>query len=443
MRRRRVVAVGIVAGTVWVACSFSTPIEQVAIDAPPPDAGPCMEAPTFECAGQTTLRKCVTVGVTPTDEECNWGCERGTAVHHCGTITPAGGGATAADADPTTFGALGDIVIDAMTTIDGTAGTITTVTAGFTRELRATNTIAVFRMKSLTINAPVKLTGAAAIVFVTDGPIVINAIVDARGVCGIDDNAALPGPGGFPGGVAATDNGSGSGGGKVGVATGGGGGGGFGGSGGSGGTGAALQIGGAGGVTNGTETIDLLFGGGGGGATAGGGGHARGGGGGGAVQLVSNTKIVLMSDGINAGGCGGDSGNGGGDDGGGGGGAGGAILLEAPSIEGPGALAVNGGGGGAGDNAVAGTGNQASLDRVPAAGAQGSTTGGSGGPGGAGATYAGTKGIDDLMHAGGGGGGVGRIRLNTRSGGVLANGVMSPGLGDANSTCTAGSANVQ
>ena len=443
MRRRRLVAGSIVAGT-FIACTFSTKISNnVEPDGPTPDAGPCMTAPSFECADGTTLRECMVEGAMPAEIACNWGCQTTGTRHHCGEVMPSGGGATIDDMRPTNFGNVNDVVIGAMTTIDGTAGTISTVASGFGHTLRMGGKIAVFRVKSLTINAPVRLTGSAAIVFLADGPIVVNAVVEAKGACGTGDNATGPGPGGFAGGLTATDNGTGTGGGTVGAMTGGGGGGGYGGTGGAGGVGAGAQPGGAGGIVVGTPTIDLLFGGAGGGATGGAGGHARGGGGGGAVQIVSNTKIVLMSGGIDAGGCAGDSGQGGGDDGGGGGGAGGAILLEAPIIEGAGKLAVNGGGGGAGDDATEATGSQSTLNRVPAAGAQGSTSGGSGGPGAAAATYNGTKGVDDGAHAGGGGGGIGRIRLNTRTGTVAATGEMSPALADTNSTCTAGSANVQ
>jgi hypothetical protein len=161
---------------------------------------------------------------------CGWGCKETGSQHHCGAIMPSGGGATIADADPTTFGALGDLVIAAPTTIDGTAGTITGVTAGFERTLRAGDTIAVFRVKSLTINAAIKLAGVAAIVFVADGPIVVNALIDAKGSCGSNDAATLAGPGGFSGGLAAAADGSGAGGGKGAIATGGAGGGGYGGS---------------------------------------------------------------------------------------------------------------------------------------------------------------------------------------------------------------------
>jgi hypothetical protein len=430
-----------------VGCKFSP--SGTPGDAAPPDAGPCLSAPTSECADDLTLRSCITAGLPPTDTPCPWGCKDG-ADAHCGIVNPFGGGATPADTDPETFDALGTIVLGGPTTINGTAGTISGVTTGF--EYAPRGTIGVFRFKSLTIDAPVRLTGTRAIVLIADGPIVVSALIDARGDCTFDNGATAPGPGGFAGGTAAVDNGLGPGGGVVGTGQSGGGGGGHGGVGGQGGPIPLGAQGGAGGVVNGTAQITLLVGGSGGGATAGAGGHARGGGGGGAIQLVSNTRIVFAPGGaIDAGGCGGDSGKGGGEDGGGGGGAGGTILLEAPLIEGTGALAVNGGGGGAGDDSdipetrPTGFGEAGRLDRVPAAGAVGSPTGAGGGNGAAAASYDGEEGISSPDHAGGGGGAVGRIRFNTRLGitTVTVTGEMSPALGDPGSTCTAGTARVQ
>jgi hypothetical protein len=371
---------------------------------------------------------------------CNWGCIE----NRCAIVAPAGGGVTPMDTKPETLAALGDLVLPAGTTINGTSGKISDVTAGFTFEPRVGGKIGVFRMKSLTINGPVKLEGAAAIAIVADGPIVVTGVVEAKGACGSNDLATLPGPGGFAGGLAAGANavGPGSGGGAVLKA--GAGGGGNGTRGGDGGTGPSSAAGGAGGAIASTPTIDMLFGGGGGGATDGGGGRGRGGGGGGAVQLVSNTKITIVIGGIDAGGCPGDSGQGAGEDGGGGGGAGGTILLEAPIIDGAGVrLAVNGGGGGAGDDNTSPTGGKSTLDRTQAPGASSTATGGGGGSGGAGAAPA-VKGDDDpATHAGGGGGGIGRIRFNTRDGTIGFTGVASPALGDPASTCTAGPASVQ
>ena len=118
-------------------------------------------------------------------------------------------------------------------------------------------------------------------------------------------------------------------------------------------------------------------------------------------------------------------------------------------ITGAGKLAVNGGGGGAGDDSdvdtmrPTGFGEHGRLDRVAATGAVGSVTGAGGGLGAAAASYNGEQGLSGPVHAGGGGGAVGRIRLNTRLGTVTATGVMSPGLDDEASTCTAGPARVE
>ena len=429
-----------------IACKFSP-----GANGDLPDAGSCRSAPTRECADDVTLRECITEGAPPVDTACGWGCVAGTSNDaRCGVVRPYGGGASVADADPDSFDDLVGITLDAPTTIDGTQGTIEGVTAGFAFEPRASGAIAVFRVKSLTIDAPVRLAGTRAIAIVADGPIVVSALIDAKGACTFDDDATLPGPGGFAGGKTATESGLGPGGGGVGSGKAGGGGGGHGGIGGAGGSIPLGASGAAGGGMYGMPTIDMLVGGSGGGATDGAGGHARGGGGGGAIQLVSNTRITFASGGaIDAGGCGGDSGKGGGEDGGGGGGAGGAILLEAPVIEGTGKLAVNGGGGGAGDDSdvaqtrPTGFGEAGRLDRAAAAGAVGSATGAGGGAGAAAAIYDGMVGAPSGLHAGGGGGAVGRIRFHTRLGTVTMTGEMSPGLGDAASTCTAGSARVE
>jgi hypothetical protein len=90
-----------------------------------------------------------------------------------------------------------------------------------------------------------------------------------------------------------------------------------------------------------------------------------------------------------------------------------------------------------------GFGEAGRLDRVAAVGAVGSVTGAGGGVGGAAASFKGEQGISSPVHAGGGGGAVGRIRLDTRLGTVTTTGDMSPGLGDPGSTCTAGPARVE
>lgn len=428
MKGRRYLAAGVVALTVVVACTFSKQLGTT-------DAGPCATAPSATCADDATLQQCTTVGAPPTTIACAWGCK----ADHCGVVAPAGGGVTTDDTQPDGLATLGDIVIESAATIDGTAGTITGIAGGFSATPRGG--IVVFRMKSLTVNAPVKLAGSAAIAIVTDGPIVVNARIDVKGTCGPNDAAIQPGPGGFAGAAGSSASAAGSGGGGGALLATGAGGGGNGTTGGSGGTVAARAVG-SGGAIIGTATIEVLVGGGGGGASDGGGGRARGGGGGGAIQLVSNTRISLASGGIDAGGCPGDSAAGNGDDGGGGGGAGGTILLEAPVIEGDGKLAVNGGGGGAGHDETAQTGSQSTLSRLPALGGTLGANGAAGGAGAAGSSAA-LPGFDATNHAGGGGGGIGRIRFNTRDGSVTATGEMSPSLQDPSSTCTAGPANVQ
>jgi hypothetical protein len=162
-----------------------------------------------------------------------------------------------------------------------------------------------------------------------------------------------------------------------------------------------------------------------------------GGGGGGALQVSATTSIVI--DGIVAA-------NGGGGQGGGlagnnvlvrrgaGGGSGGGISIEAPEITVGGAIVANGGGGGASayGSINGANGRPGRDDTEPAAGGAGvgadceakdhST------PGGAGA--AGTKTAEPGRvcpgQASGGGGGIGRIRISTKSGTVAGAGVISP-----------------
>jgi hypothetical protein len=409
----------VIGGSIIVACSFSSHVPGMdqPIDALVPDAGPCKEAPTFECAGDK-LRACMTVGSDPAELACNWGCVPD-ATHHCGRVAPAGDVATETDMRPEMFAGVGDVTITASNAkLDGTAGTITGVTSGqFTRTLKGTK--ALFRFKSLTVNANLKIVGDGSIVLIADGPITINAILDAKGPCvGMNnDNAAQPGPGGYAGATGSGANATGPGAGVGGTNTSGAGGGGNGGSGGSGGAGGAGAAGNSGPAIG--MSFAVLEGGGGGGASEGAGGRGRGGGGGGAVQLISNTKIVLNSGGIDVGGCGGDSGQGNGQDGGGGGGAGGTIILEAPVIEGGATLAANGGGGGAGSNSSSETGQPGQFNRTLALGGLSVNGNGAGGDGGAGATARGENGQSD-NHAGGGGGGIGRIHLRTKSGNFSA-----------------------
>lgn len=423
------------------ACGFSVASQSggdagrdaAEIDAPLPDAGPCVSA-SRSCASETVLRSCAAAGVAVEDRTCAWGCiDDGTP--DCGTLQPAAGVVTAADFDTS---GLDDVTL-ATTVIDTDDGSISGKRSSGTGtqngiDFETRSNVAVFRVKSLQITGPVSLAGNRPIVIISDGAITINAVIDGRGdpICGSAGQNA--GPGGRDGGAPRTTaQGPGGGEGTTSSASGGGGGG-HGAAGGNGGSGAN------GGPMFGTAAITMLQGGGGGGGGGSGNNSGTGGGGGAAIQLVSNTGITISaSGGINAGGCGGDEGTGG-NDGGGGGGAGGMILLEAPTISIGGALAVNGGGGGTHD----GFGAHATLDRMPAAGGNGpAITDTSGGSGGAGATLAGQAPL--LGTFGGGGGAVGRMRFHTRAGSVnlLGSSVLSPSLTDAPTTTTEARATVQ
>jgi len=382
------------------------------IDAPPP---PACTARSATCLDDVTLSTCAGLNATPVVTKCNWGCiATGTA--HCGQLAAHGGGVNSGD-----FTAQGGAPLTLNNAkLNTNDGTIMGVTTGFSAVLRGN--VMVFRFSGLTLTGTTQFTGPNAAAFVADGAITINAIVDVRGPCAM--NAKNAGPGGFNGGNGDAPGMGMGGGAAINSKDCGGAGGGYGGQGGNGG-GPSTAIGGG---TYGDAFISVLVGG-----SGGGGGHNTGhvgGGGGGALQLASNTSVTISnSGGINAGGCGGLSANSDGNGGGGGGGAGGAILIEAPVVSIDGVLAVNGGaGGGFSFDGAAGT-----LDRTAAT--DGNETGGDGG---AAATPDGHAGSDP----GGGGGGVGRIRLESRTGTVQVTGTMSPALQDPGTTATAGAANV-
>lgn len=423
----------------FAACQFTHGV------APPddgggdlPDAGMC-ESLSTECIGDT-LRYCMEVGGTAMDISCGWGCV-GDPTAHCAHVVPSGSGGVETDgvtpADVDGAGLL-DVPIGDGVTFDSDNGRIGTpamanmhhgATTGIENGIDFQNRgpISMWRFKSLTITGTVTLVGKRPIALVADGDITIDGIVDARGLC----SGFIAGPGGGNGGSAESEPGFPplgymTGGGSGAAADSGGGGGGYGSNGGNGEDA-------AGGTRFGNPEITLLVGGAGGGAGGGGGNYGRGGGGGGALQIVSNTRIVIKTGGINAGGCGGKPGTGTADSGGGGG-AGGTILLEAPIITINGTLAANGGGGGGGGGATAGTGSNGALGTTPAPGGQGPTNemgdpqfGGSGG-----ARNAAAQDGADGSNPGGGGGAVGRIRINTRNGGgaELTNATLSPGDGE-------------
>lgn len=392
------------------------------------DAGPCVAA-SQQCLGDQ-LRTCTAAGASPVDTPCGWGCVA-TPDAHCGRLMPSGGAVASQDLEPDPQ--LSDVTLSGMTVlIDSDTGAIgvpaapemfraagTGVSNGIDFEIRGN--VGVFRFKSLAITGPTGGTGARAVALVADGTITLGSSITARGSCGLNVGTL----GGYAGGANGAA-GDGPGGGGAGTTTRGGGGGGGGSVGGLGGNDTP------GGAATGDDEISVLVGGGGGG----GGANARGAIGGGAIQLASNTSIAITGS-INAGGCGGADVTNAGTAGGGG--AGGAILLEAPAIQIGGTLAVNGGGGGA--SGIAGFAQAGRTNRLQATGDTGTTTGGGGGyanvlSGGNGSVAAGD--------AAGGGGAVGRIRFDTRLGGLDTTGaVLSPALTDSPTTCTQGVANVQ
>ncbi|MCU1278230.1 MAG: hypothetical protein JWM53_1776 [bacterium] len=229
----------------------------------------------------------------------------------------------------------------------------------------------------------------------------------------------VAGPGGTIGGTGTTAAiGAGAGGIASDVTTGAGGGG-YGDTGGAGGKNGPTNGGTAGAVT-GAAAINPLAAGFGGGPSGG-----NGGGGGGALQLAAEGTITVSGT-INAGGCGGAPGDV--THGGGGGGSGGGILIEAPTVHltATGVLAANGGGGGAGGSLTATAGDPGGASNSQANGGAGLAGGHNGGSGGALGATTGQSGSNGAG-AGGGGGGVGRVRLNSRSGGAIDVGsIVSP-----------------
>lgn len=152
----------------------------------------------------------------------------------------------------------------------------------------------------------------------------------------------------------------------------------------------------------------------GGNESAGGGAGGTGGHSGGALYLYAATSIAISGS-IRASGAGGNGGAV--QAGGGGGGSGGMVVVESPTISGPGTIAANGGGGGEGGarvgmSSVRGQpGDDGAATSDPANGGVGDDNRfGYGGDGGAGATAA-EAGTTSIVSGGGGGGGVGIIKL--------------------------------
>lgn len=259
--------------------------------------------------------------------------------------------------------------------------------------------------------------GVVSEITVGDDPVAIIALdkIEIEGAIAVGSTATA-------GGYKAPDgpqNGNGPGAGKAATTGSGDGGGGYCGKGGAG----PGANGGAGGQPYGSPLLSPLLGG-----SSGGGAFAAHGGG--ALQLVAKNLIRVSPGGsINMGGRGSDQG---------GAGSGGAILLESSEVVIAGKIAANGGGGGAGTGPNDGQDGQ--LDSTPTAEGTGDASkGGGGGKGGAGSTVDGAPGVlnsdnADGSFAGNGGGGVGRIRINTRTGAATISGLVSPDLTTACAT---------
>src|SRR5262245_25651970 len=203
------VTLGIVA-----ACKFSHGERQIdgGPDGPP-DAGKCAGS-SKECLGDT-LRECVTAGSDAIDTPCGWGCVN--EPPHCAQLIPSGSGNTSMNGVKVTDVEATDLLDTTLTgaTIDGDDGQVGNgINANFYHSAKTgiengidfqyRGDISMFRFKSLTINGTLKLVGVRPIAIVTDGPIVINGVVDVRGTC----STYLAGPGGFGGGSGSGSDGS-------------------------------------------------------------------------------------------------------------------------------------------------------------------------------------------------------------------------------------------
>jgi hypothetical protein len=384
--------------------------------------------------------------------ECATGCSE-TPAHHCLALQPSG------PVTPGDYGMTGvkTVTINANITINTDTGAIT----GPPMLMRAAGMgvingigfhvvmqsggpgVGIFSVagQALATGFKITITGSNAFALASPGPVQLDGFIDAS--C----TGMTAGPGGFAGGMAASDGGGMAGAGKAGTsaaptAASGGGGGAYGDAGGSGGlTTGAMANGGVpwGDLTTAGFILVGGAGGGGGGLPMGG----KGGGGGGAVQIAVNDALVITGT-IDVGGCGGLHGGKG--TGGGGGGAGGAIVLEAVhvTLAASAVLEANGGGGAGGDDKST-NGNDANAGVAPASGGSTtSATGGNGGNGGAsngmpgqGFTYGRNGTIPDPTtgFGGGGGGGVGRIAVRAE------NGTMG-GISDTSTAVTPGTLDI-
>ena len=401
------------------------------------------------CAG-TTLSTCNLDGTGVDTTTCVLGCN--TAGNDCQALQPT----APAVAGDFVYGGLSEPTIAAAQTLlvfDTDTGEIRDGSGAVVRMPNATpmsrnvengigfhriSGVGIWTFSKLTVPATTtvvfKSAYAASILSASD--LTIAGTIDLRGYA--DPTKALmgatstlcqgtvAGPGGTIGGTPAlVAMGTGAGGHPAADLAAGGGGGGYGDTGGAGGKDGATN-GGDAGATAGMPTINPLAAGFGGGASGNANGSGDGGGGGGALQLAAEGTITISGK-INAGGCGGNPGTAAAE-GGGGGGSGGAILVEAPTVHvtSAGILAANGGGGGGGGSTMATKGDPGDASSSQANGGSGTGGGHNAGSGGALGTTGGQAGSNG-SGAGGGGGGVGRVRLNSRTGATLdMNPVISP-----------------
>lgn len=323
--------------------------------------------------------------------------------------------------DQLRYARLADVTVSSRCDVDGESKRLCgeeNVGTALVRQSDGTD-LRVLYARSIRVmpNASIKVTGTTPVAIVALGDLEILGAIDASATWD------MPSPGGFQSPRKSESNGGGPGGGGAGSPSNGGGGGGYCG---QGGTGASIS--GAvteGGAPYGNPEITPLVGGSGGGT----GGIANAGSGGGAVQLVAGGKLTIGKNATVA--AGGGYGNFWGApriQQAAGGGSGGAILLEATEVALAGTLAANGAGGGA---------HRDGKDAQASANAALGGTSPDGSKGGAGSAGDDARGGDALWtgagdNAPGGGGGAGRIRINTRSGGPVGGGVLSP---SAASTC--------
>lgn len=378
------------------------------LDGGAPDAALACTPSTRSCASDT-LTICGSDGQVMRTETCSLGCT--TAGNACLQLDPSNGLASALDGAASGPAVLFDAAASATTINTDTGavmhnGAAVTIPSVVVIQPGLPN-IRIFQVKSLVVQNPITVSGAAALAIASDGDVTIastltlagrsfapgpGAVVDHATACAGPDvtiaNQTDPGPGGAGFATAGAAGGAANG-----------------------------TAGGAPGAAAGADALVPLRGGCVGGFVVGSGSIA--GAGGGALQVSSRTKITVTVSGVI------DAGGGGGAAFvvGGGGGSGGGILLEAAVVTVNGILAANGGAGGCGaangedgrTTARAGASSGlAALGGVCSTAAQGN--GGNGGTKDA-APRAGAAGTaaSGTVVGGGGGGSVGRIRVNTRT----------------------------